>query len=54
MAGVIAEFCIDEVPFYLKSDEMEPKSYHIAAFNIHGREERDIFFGRAFGTIYPL
>lgn len=54
MAGVIAEFCFDEFPFYLKSSEVQERSYHIAAFNIHGKEERDIFFGMRPGDVKPL
>lgn len=54
MAGVIAEFCFDEIPFYLKSDLVFEKSYHIAAFNIHNQDERSIFFGMKTGTIKPI
>ncbi|MHA3841892.1 hypothetical protein ACX0GZ_11800 [Sphingomonas aestuarii] len=54
MAGVIAEFCFDELPFYLRSDSVKERHYHIAAFNIHGREERDVFFGIKSGIINPI
>jgi hypothetical protein len=54
MAGVIAEFCFDEIPFYLTSGVVEARSYHIAAFNIHLNEDRDIFFGMKSGNIKPL
>lgn len=54
MAGVIAEFCFDEIPFFLKSSAVQERAYHIAAFNIHNQEERDIFFGMRSGDIEPI
>ena len=54
MAGIIAEFCFDEIPFFLKSSTIGERAYHIAAFNIHNAEERDIFFGMKIGDIQPI
>lgn len=54
MAAVVAEFCFDEIPFFLKSSVVPERSYHIAAFNIHNRDERDIFFGMKNGYIEPI
>lgn len=51
MAAIIAEFCIDDIPFYLESDKVEMKPYHIAAYNIHNDLDRDIFFGVKSGTL---
>lgn len=43
-AGIIAEICIDELPFRLFSETVESKQYHIAQFKLHDNEERKIFF----------
>ena len=51
MAAVIAEFCIDDFVYYLCSDSVNMRPYHIAAYNIHDRNERDIFFGMRTGNL---
>ncbi len=44
-AAVVAEICIDELPFKLFSESIEAKNYHIAKHNLHKDEDRKIFFG---------
>ena len=43
--AVVAEICIDELPFMLFSDNIEPKFYHVAKHNLHKSEDRKMFFG---------
>lgn len=43
--AVIAEICIDDLPFRLWSSAIEPKAYHIAKHNLHKDEDRRMFFG---------
>lgn len=42
---VVAEICIDDLPFHLWSKTVEPKVYHIAEHNLHKDEDRRMFFG---------
>lgn len=44
-SAVIAEICIDELPFVLWSGAAEPKHYHIAKHDLHKNEDRRMFFG---------
>lgn len=44
-SGIVAEICIDDLPFRLFSDSVEPKNYHIAKHDLHQSEERRMFFG---------
>jgi len=44
-AAVIAEICIDELPFKLFSESIAVSNYHIAKHNLHKDEDRKIFFG---------
>lgn len=43
-AAVIAEICIDELPFRLWSTSVPSKLYHIAKHHLHIREDRRLFF----------
>ncbi|TFB37233.1 hypothetical protein [Pseudomonas sp. F01002] len=43
--AVVAEICIDELPFVLFSDKVKPKLYHVAKHNLHKDEDRRMFFG---------
>lgn len=43
--AVVAEICIDELPFRLFSQEVEPALYHMAKHDLHKDENRKIFFG---------
>ncbi|MES9962184.1 MAG: hypothetical protein ABW116_01465 [Candidatus Sedimenticola sp. 20ELBAFRAG] len=43
--GVVAEICIDELPFKLFTDNVNPKHYHIAKHDLHKDEDRRMFFG---------
>ncbi len=43
--SVVAEVCIDGLPFRLWSGTAEPKPYHIAKYDLHRREDRKMFFG---------
>lgn len=45
-AGVISEFCFDDIPFRLRSDEREARDYHIARFDLHKSEDRKFFFSK--------
>lgn len=44
-SGVVAEICIDELPFKLFSGNVKPKNYHIAKHDLHEDDERRMFFG---------
>lgn len=44
-SALVAEICIDELPFKIKSDAVEPRDYHIAKHDLHKAEDRKIFFG---------
>ena len=44
-AGVVAEICINELPFKLFSETIKAKNYHIAKHKLHDDEARKIFFG---------
>lgn len=44
-SGVVAEICIDELPFKLFSETVESKNYHIAKHDLHKDEDRRMFFG---------
>lgn len=43
-SAVVAEICIDDLPFRLKSDVIKPKLYHIAKHDLHKEEARHAFF----------
>ncbi|RQM78587.1 hypothetical protein EHZ47_00305 [Aeromonas jandaei] len=44
-SGVVAEICIDELPFKLFSSHVEAKAHHIAKHDLHKDETRQMFFG---------
>jgi hypothetical protein len=44
-SAVIAEICIDDLPFTLWSENVEPTHYHIATHDLHKEEDRKMFFG---------
>lgn len=44
-AAVVAEICIDDLPFKLFSESVAVSHYHIAKHDLHKGEERKIFFG---------
>lgn len=44
-AAVVAEICIDDLPFRLWSSKVEPKLHHIAKHDLHKSEDRRMFFG---------
>lgn len=44
-SAVVAEICIDELPFILFSEAIAPKLYHIAKHHLHKEEDRKMFFG---------
>lgn len=44
-AAVVAEICIDNLPFQLWSSTVESKPYHIAKYDLHKSEDRRMFFG---------
>ncbi len=44
-SAVVAEICIDGLPFRLWSSAVGPKLYHIAKHDLHKSEERRMFFG---------
>lgn len=43
--AVVAEICIDELPFMLFSERIPPKFHHVAKHNLHKDEDRKMFFG---------
>lgn len=44
-SAVVAEICIDELPFMLFSEVVKPKLYHVAKHHLHKEEDRKMFFG---------
>lgn len=43
-SALVAEICIDELPFRLKSETVDAKSYHIVRHDLHESADRKIFF----------
>lgn len=43
--AVVAEINIDDLPFILFSDNVEPKFNHVAFHHLHKSEDRKMFFG---------
>lgn len=43
--AVVAEICIDDLPFRLWSSAVEPKLYHVSKHDLHKSEDRRMFFG---------
>lgn len=43
-SALVAEICIDELPFKLFSDAVKRKQHHIAKHDLHTDEARRIFF----------
>lgn len=41
---LVAEICIDEMPFLLKSDMIEPSLHHIAKFDLQQEDKKRLFF----------
>lgn len=46
ISALISEICIDKLPFKMTSDTVPPSQYHIAKFDLHEDEARQVFFGR--------
>lgn len=44
-SAVVAEICMDKLPWRLKSDKVDPGYYHIAKHDLHLDEARRAFFG---------
>lgn len=49
IATVVAEICIDELPFRLFSDAVAAAPYHIARHDLHKDEDRQVFFSSEIG-----
>lgn len=45
ISAVFAQICIDELPYKLFSEMVEPKMYHISKHDLHNNSERKVFFG---------
>lgn len=45
-SALISEICIDELPFKMTSDAVQPSQYHIAQFDLHEDKARQVFFGK--------
>ena len=43
-SAVVAEICIDELPYNLKSETVAAKPSHIASHDLHKEEDRKVFF----------
>jgi hypothetical protein len=43
-SAVIAEFCFDDIPFFLRSEKVAASQNHIAHHSLHSEEERRAFF----------
>lgn len=46
-SAVVAEICIDTLPFQLRSETVEPSAYHIAKHDLHKDTKRKAFFNIA-------
>lgn len=44
-SAIVAEICIDELPFRLKSEKVEAMNYHYARHDLHESANRKMFFG---------
>lgn len=44
ISAVFAQICIDEIPFKLYSEVVEPKQHHISKHDLHDDDERKVFF----------
>jgi hypothetical protein len=44
-SALISQICIDELPFKMTSDAVRPSQYHIAKFDLHEDEARQVFLG---------
>lgn len=44
--AIFAQICIDEIPFQLRSDAVEPKQHHLSKHDLHKEEDRKVFFVR--------
>jgi hypothetical protein len=44
-AALVAEICIDELPFKMFTDSVPPKQHHIAKHDLHEEAARKVFFG---------
>ena len=44
-SALVAEICIDKLPFRLKSETVEPQNYHIVRHDLHQAADRKMFFG---------
>jgi hypothetical protein len=42
--AIIAEICIDELPFKLFTEHVAPSQYHTVRHDLHDEEARKIFF----------
>ena len=43
-SAVVAEICIDELPFMLFSEVVDARFYHVARHHLHKEEDRRMFF----------
>jgi len=43
-SAIVAEICFDEMPFFLFSESVEKKHYHIAKYDLHKDADRKVFF----------
>lgn len=43
--ALVAEICIDDFPFFLCSENVEPKHYHIITYDLQNDAERRVFLG---------
>lgn len=44
-SGIVAEICLDDLPYRLFSDSVEPATQHIITHDLHERDARRMFFG---------
>ena len=44
-AAIVAEICIDDFPYSLYSESVDPKVFHIAAYDLQADKDRSFFFG---------
>lgn len=44
-SGIVAEICLDDLPYKLFSDSVEPAWQHIITYDLHEQAARRMFFG---------
>lgn len=44
-SGIVSEICLDDLPYKLFSDSVDPATQHIITYDLHEQDARRMFFG---------